>query len=412
MTDLEMTEMIKSLIALKTEGDYWDFKREWHGNNADLLHDIICMSNNQNNRDSYIIIGVENSTWNIVGVPSNGRKSQQNVIDFLKDKKFSGGIRPTIYVQTINIDEKVVDVLIVKNTNKTPYYLTEDYQGVFKANIYTRIRDVNTSKTMTADIDKVEYLWRKRFGLDKSALERLSMYLEEPTEWKYADIAPEFFNDERVNFEIRHHKTYPDFQLELTDVCENISEDMEINYYPPLVGSRFPDKHIGFRQVEIKYHSTVLYRDLLLLFDGGRYTIPFPSRIGIKEELECWFINLETITGKMYRFLDAENINGKFPKNIHFLEFDNKDDLECFKRFAEGKLQAFLDEYNHVLKSRELATDKYDEYRSNCGSIGSQIKSQYLYNWYKTGNKPDICESIEYSIQGISVTHFSYLPNP
>ena len=36
---------IVELIERKAEGSYWDFKKEWHSNNADLLHDIICMAN-------------------------------------------------------------------------------------------------------------------------------------------------------------------------------------------------------------------------------------------------------------------------------------------------------------------------------------------------------------------------------
>lgn len=43
---------IKALISLKQEGNFWDFKKEWHSNNSDLLHDIICMSNNLVNKDS------------------------------------------------------------------------------------------------------------------------------------------------------------------------------------------------------------------------------------------------------------------------------------------------------------------------------------------------------------------------
>ena len=52
---------IQDLISLKQEGAYWDFKREWYSQNKkdDLLHDIICMSNNLSNRDAYIIIGVD-----------------------------------------------------------------------------------------------------------------------------------------------------------------------------------------------------------------------------------------------------------------------------------------------------------------------------------------------------------------
>ena len=53
---MELMEEIQSLIELKTEGDYWDFKEMWHDNKASLLHDIICMANNQVGRDAYIIL--------------------------------------------------------------------------------------------------------------------------------------------------------------------------------------------------------------------------------------------------------------------------------------------------------------------------------------------------------------------
>ena len=42
-----LSEEIIDLIALKHEGAYWDFKKQWYeeGKNADMLHDIICMTN-------------------------------------------------------------------------------------------------------------------------------------------------------------------------------------------------------------------------------------------------------------------------------------------------------------------------------------------------------------------------------
>ena len=52
---------IRQLIELSAEGEYWDFKQQWHSNNAELLHDIICMANNLVNRDAYIIVGVADS---------------------------------------------------------------------------------------------------------------------------------------------------------------------------------------------------------------------------------------------------------------------------------------------------------------------------------------------------------------
>lgn len=55
----------------------------------------------------------------------------------------------------------------IKNTSNTPYYLIDDFNDgkvkVYANNIYG---DTNTPKKKTADIDKIEYLWKKRFGID------------------------------------------------------------------------------------------------------------------------------------------------------------------------------------------------------------------------------------------------------
>ena len=52
-------KQILHLISLKQEGAYWDFKKEWHSQKSDLLHDIMCFANNLVNSDCYIIIGVD-----------------------------------------------------------------------------------------------------------------------------------------------------------------------------------------------------------------------------------------------------------------------------------------------------------------------------------------------------------------
>ena len=118
-----------NLIDSKREGEYWDFKQKHHKNKDDLLHDIICMANNRADRDGYIIFGIEDATFEIIGVNQDeNRKSQQQIIDFLKDKKFVSGIRPTIELKTLNIRNKEIDILIIKNTTDTPYYMVESFQ--------------------------------------------------------------------------------------------------------------------------------------------------------------------------------------------------------------------------------------------------------------------------------------------
>jgi hypothetical protein len=178
---------IQDLITLKQEGSYWDFKKEWYSQEkkADLLFDIICMANNLENRDAYIINGIdEEDDYKIKDIKDDvNRKNTQMIVDFLKDKKFAGGVRPTVYVESILLDGSNINVIVIKNSHSTPYYLTERYQSIEANNIYTRVMDTNTPKDKSADIHHVEYLWRKRFRLISSPLERVKYYLERPDEW-------------------------------------------------------------------------------------------------------------------------------------------------------------------------------------------------------------------------------------
>lgn len=188
---------ILKLIALHQEGTHWDFKKEWYSNKEDLLHDIICMSNNLSNQDGYIIVGVdEGNNYSINDVSSDvNRRKTQDLVNFLRDKKFAGGIRPTVYVESILVNQKNIDVIVVENNRNTPYYLTESYQGVFANNIYTRIMDTNTPKTASADIDVVEKLWKKRFGIDATTLERALLYLKHPSDWVESEDGKSFYKN-------------------------------------------------------------------------------------------------------------------------------------------------------------------------------------------------------------------------
>ena len=40
---IHMNTEICQLIAMKQEGSYWDFKKEWYNKKSDLLHDIMRM---------------------------------------------------------------------------------------------------------------------------------------------------------------------------------------------------------------------------------------------------------------------------------------------------------------------------------------------------------------------------------
>lgn len=104
MDMFSLKEEVLRLISLRQEGEYWDFKKEWHKSKPDLLHDIICMANNLSNHDGLIIIGVDEETnYSICDVANyQNRKKTQDIVAFLREKKFAGGIRPMVSVQPLS----------------------------------------------------------------------------------------------------------------------------------------------------------------------------------------------------------------------------------------------------------------------------------------------------------------------
>ena len=263
-------EVILDLINLRQEGGYWDFKKVWYKSDnkgkQDLLHDIICMSNNLDSRDAFIIIGVnEDDNYNLRDVSEdNGRKNTQNIVDFLKDKKFAGGLRPTVYVKSYQISGKTIDVIVILNDNNTPYYLTDNFQGIRANYIYTRIQDTNTPIDRSADIDKVEFLWRKRLGLTQTVLERFEIYLEDYENW----------NDGPYGEMQKYYKYFPEFTIEYMS-----AKDGRDGYEYYLFSQTDSSPH--WYDIQFKYHQTLLKELLGVALDGGRYFTPCPEIAGI-----------------------------------------------------------------------------------------------------------------------------------
>jgi hypothetical protein len=265
---------IRGLIQLGAEGDYWDFKQEWHVKKTDLLHDIICMANNQVGRDGYIIIGVTDN-YVVQGVPPENRKNQQGLIDFLRDKPFAGEVRPSVYVRTLKIDEKDVDVIIVKSTSDVPYYLSKCYKDdglVDKDNIYTRIGDTNTPINESANIDKIEKLWRRRFGIDKTSLEKVKLLLSNPLGW--LPVGTDGIHSSNTNYQTWYNKDYPEFKIRYDkDISrfdegriDVVEQDMYwMNKLP------MPTHNAFVYELSVLYHSTVMYSTLAVFADNHRF---------------------------------------------------------------------------------------------------------------------------------------------
>jgi len=322
---MNLESRIINLISSKREGDYWDFKREPHENNASLLHDIICLSNSLHRGCRFLIFGVSdpNEGANVIGLTNgqNGRKTQVQYIDFLRTKPFAGDCRPEIELHTINIDGNEIDVLVIFDNPVKPYYLTQDYKDRdknVKANfIYSRTNDTNTPIDKSADIGLIEKMWKQRFGLDQSPLERIELLLMKPANW--------IKNIRNKNY--AYHKQFPEFRIEFSDLS-SIRESFSYLFANP-------NTHIG--DATFKYHSTTLFELKYLNVDGMLKYIGEPDIRMLdkhKYDIGYYYFNLDTIDGIFHTFLndgcvDTSSRGHEYP----FLFFKNKDHQNQFDKY-------------------------------------------------------------------------------
>ncbi len=329
-------EEILRLIALRQEGEYWDFKKEWHKSKPDLLHDIICMANNLSNHDGLIIIGVDEETeYSICDVVNDqNRKKTQDIVAFLREKKFAGGIRPTVYVQPLSLKQTTIDVIVICNDRNTPYFLTEHYQGVFANNIYARIMDTNTPKNATADINVIEKLWKKRFGIDATALERALLFLQKHYDWVDSDDGKKFY------------KYAPEFTL------EDIQAEDGRNGYEFYLFNQC-DSHPRWYDINIYYHQTLLYSLGGAALDGGRCFTSTPRTDEISlytENYHHWDVS--------YKYFIKDSI--EYIVHLFYITDDMDEELTARQRFLECVL-IFESEFERT-KFKDFVIANYEKY--------------------------------------------------
>lgn len=318
-------EIIFGRIRLKQEGDYWDFKREWYGERTDnMLHDIICMANNLADHDAYIIIGVdEENDYAPYHFDKTKRRTTQNIVDFLREKKFAGDNRPIVSVENVLMYEYDIDVIVVHNSVNTPYYLSERYQGVLANNIYSRIQDSNTPKDKSADIAYIEKLWKKRFGLDRTALEKVYIFLKNPEDWKECDY------DESMKYCI--------FSPEYTIGYERDTDDLRTGYEYYFLNQ--VDYSPMWMDITIKYHQTIIQTFGGLLLDGGRLASPAPDRNGFSlSEYGSWDVS--------YAYMLKDSL--KYRVHCFYLSEGNREQLSAHDRLME-RILLFDNEIEHQM---------------------------------------------------------------
>ena len=392
---MNITEKFINLINLKQEGSYWDFKKEWYSHDidkkSDLVHDIICMANNQVDLEAYIFIGIEDKTFEIIGVDNDlNRWDTQKLVDLMKDLKFYGDVRPVVHVENFLYHNKTIDVIVIERTNNTPFILKENYFSINRNNVYTRIQDTNTPKNSSADIDKQEYLWKKRFGINKSIMERLHIVLEDYCNWGYYNSDCEFITGDNFgNVDIIFNRFQPEFRMEiLKDSYRNWDCETMKCFYCNLTA--------GSYKCNIYYGNTVIYTFTICHVDEYRKFLVCPKTdYFLYEGKEYYFYYMleDSIEGKIQKILTRGTFNtesrghGKYwliylkneKKLSEFKKYAVKSKLIC-ENIKSGTYEIGAEKYANI-KISDI-NNAYRIYMEYLTSIkGFEIPTDYFY-WY------------------------------
>jgi len=340
----KLINIIEELLRSHREDDWWDFKREHHHDKADLVHDITCMANSRANRDAYIVFGIEDQTFNVLGVENDeNRRNQQGIIDILRSVSYAGSVRPRIELRTITLEQHEVDVLIIKNTNDVPYYLEKQYQDskikssdgkkigkiVRPYHIYTRVVDNNTEIDKNADINDVEYLWRKHFGIDLSPKERLMILLDDIDKWVI----------NWGNKKYAYHIDCPEYQLVQ-------AEDMQPGWWPSAAFYTHPTMYLA--PLNIMFHNTIIHETELWSYDEFRKYLPKAENASVSDKENFWYSYylLDSIEGKLLRLFThgTLDISSREPNYHQLLIFQNSKEKEAFDAYLVNHFDDYRDD--------------------------------------------------------------------
>lgn len=282
MTNDQLDEIIMELLHLGVEGEYWDFKekpyffegqsdKDKNKKKGDLLHDIICMANNLSNRDAFIIMGIQDKPVKITGAKQFSNKwTQESYQDFLQNLTWAGDMIPIVEFRTIHNGE--LDVLIIKKSNRVPFYITKKCNKVQENQIYVRKGSKNTAIDSQAEIGDIEKLFEFRFGLTPYPKERVINYISDHGHWI----------EMKEDYETRswYYEKFPEYTIELSRDPDN-----ETLASPDYAYVQMNCKS-SWQILRVKYHQTTLMEYTAHYVDETRGVVVAPrfSSIKIRED--------------------------------------------------------------------------------------------------------------------------------
>lgn len=273
-----LSNIITKLIC-EDEDEYHDFKEEWYVQNKkdEMIKDIFSFVNTAHHHDCYLIMGIKNDRdHTIVGIENDkNRYNTQKLTDYLGYLPIANCETPVVRVESLPIEQHTIDVIIIKDFNQVPVYLTKQYRPkkceniIQPGQIFCRLNNTNTAIDQTAKDYQVEKLWKKRFGLDLPIGEQYKIKLLDIDNWEYfEDGEQKFLYKVDPNYCMYLEKdTFEDTRIKVDSY--SLSQDrvginwekLTLCYKNREIKKYFVEFLDGFRFLTIEPRCCPLYRD-------------------------------------------------------------------------------------------------------------------------------------------------------
>ena len=376
MEKVKLEDEIKELLSKGYEGGYWDYKEDYTSCKEDKLIDIICMANNIEGRDAYLIYGADDNGV-VKGIETTvaTRYTTKTVTEFLRSKPFAGQYIPKVSVQVVKIDEHELDVLIIHNTRNTPYYLTDKFNPshdnkkmLLPGAIYTRVNDINTPRMQTASFEHSEYLWRRRFGIDMTPAEKLLRLLDNPGDWSETR-----WDIDRHSYNLHN----PEYQINVLD--------SQVGY--ETLGYFYDDEKMLYAPLKLNYLTTTLYETELWYMDMGRCLIPKPEhKYELAHGLYYYYIEKESLNGKLLPLFayGKKQCCDRSGREVPVLLFENKEMRIEFENWMINNLplkeKYIVDLENNAVFQHIKGKEEKDG-KPVCGVLEVAVAFKFYKDW-------------------------------
>ena len=301
-----MSMQLVELVRLG-EREFIDFKEQYSGENSDLVHDILCLSNAKTERHQtrFLVFGVRDADLQIVGIQNDrNRKTTAQIVDLLR----AAGINhlPSIQIKSVESDGNTVDCLEIADKPEKPYFLIRDYRHgsrtVRAGVVYERNGDTNTPIDRCAQERHVEWMYKQRLGLDLTPKDRLQKYMKDVANWKY-----DYLEGGQMYF---YYEPFPEFVIEEVPRSEH---DRAFEEPWTLV---FPDQKATKDEFILKFAGTKIGSLWVVWCDGARLAVSMPRQkvIGECRQDNGCPRSYYLVEGSMQQ-LFQEVLNSAYPQN-------------------------------------------------------------------------------------------------